>query len=164
MLLRILELLFGRSRDRASKHSRRALNLPLEPTVTNAPALAARIVQVTSSLDGVQRDYSADSLKWVDARILQFRRDGENFDSVGETIFLFGCYAGEVLVRTLGGSWAEPDDTERSVGFSMPGVRFAGGQFWNPIGKSIRLLETGPTESLYQLWLAARCGSSTSAA
>ena len=74
---------------------------------------------------------------------------------MGETVFLFGCYAGEVLARSLGGHWSEPGEQEAAVGLSMPGVRVPAGTFWNPIGKAIRLLENGPSDSLHYMWQVA---------
>jgi len=155
MLRRVFQALFHLPAQRAPEPTRRALNLPLEPTLKNMPALAERIVQVTRNLDNVQLDYSAESLNWVDGRILQFRQERQTFNDIGETVFLFGCYAGEVFSRTLGSSWAEPSEAERTLGFSMPGVRSKDGQFWNPIGKAFRLLENGPEGSIHHLWVVA---------
>ena len=126
--------------------------------------MAARIVEVTMQLDEIQLDYSPESLKWVDERILQFRREGQTFNDVGETVFLFGCYAGEALARGLRGRWAEPVEPERAIGLSMMGIRTDDGHFWNPIGKSIRLLEKGREESLHYLWAVARSASERGAA
>lgn len=156
MLRRLLEALRGGSQPPAAAPGRRALNLPLAPCAAHAPALAARIVEVTQRVEGVGLDYSPASLKWVDARILHFREDGQTFNDVGETVFLFGCYAGEVLARDLGGQWSDPGEPEHAAGFAMPGVRTPGGTFWNPIGKAIRLLENGPADSLHHLWMVAR--------
>jgi hypothetical protein len=164
MARRLFQALLGLFRPPAPQQTRRGLNLPLPPNPENGPALAARIVEVTMQLDAVQLDYSPDSLKWVDGRILQFRREGQTFNDVGETVFLFGCYAGEVIARGLRGRWAEPAEPERAIGFSMMGIRTADGHFWNPIGKSIRLLEKGPEESLHYLWVVARNASERSAA
>jgi hypothetical protein len=164
MVRRLLQALVRLFRPPAREPNRRGLNLPLAPTPENGPALAARIVEVTKQLDEVQLDYSPESLKWVDQRILQFRGEGQTFNDVGETVFLFGCYAGEVFARSLPGRWAEPTEPEVAMGLSMMGIRTEDDRFWNPIGKSIRLLENGPTESLHYLWQVARNASERSAA
>ena len=155
MLHRFMKMLRGSRTRRGTAPDRRALNLPLEPSAANGPALATRIVEVTRQVEGVQLDYSPESLKWVDGLILGLREDGQTFDDVGETVFLFGCYAGEVLARSLDGQWAEPGEKEAEAGLQMPGIRVPSGTFWNPIGKALRLLENGPTESLHYMWFVA---------
>jgi hypothetical protein len=140
----------------ASAQHRRALRLPLAPEPGNAPALAQRIVEVALSVDGVKLDYSPQSLQKVDEIVLRFRKDGQTFEHVGETVFLLGCYVGEVLIRNVGGSWQLPDDHARKIGFEMMGVRTTKGGFWNPIGKTIRLLEKGEEESVQYFFQVVR--------
>jgi hypothetical protein len=76
-------------------------------------------------------------------------------NEVGETVFLFGCYVGEVLVRQQGAKWVMPDEKAAKIGFSMMGVQMPWGGFWNPIGKAIKLLENGNEDSVAYFYVVA---------
>jgi hypothetical protein len=125
------------------------LNLKYSPTPEHAAALADLVVPVARDVSKATLDYSPASLKEVDRIIENFRRDGVRFKQVAETLFSFGCYVGEVLVRHAGGSWR--------VGSETPLAKFAGGplviqtgpeDFCNPIGKVFKRFENGEEDSL----------------
>ena len=63
-------------------------------------------------ISGARLDYTPDSLTLVDNILDGFRADGVTGDQVGETLFGFGCYAGEVLTRHAGGRWRAPTADE----------------------------------------------------
>lgn len=71
----------------------------------NAAVFAADIVGVAQSISGVTLDFSVQSLESVDALIQGFRSQGITEERFAETLFGFGCYVGEVMVRNGGGSW-----------------------------------------------------------
>jgi hypothetical protein len=125
-----------------------ALRLPLAPTPTNAAALAERAVSSARDVDGLTLDYSPSSLKEVEKVILGFRQSGLTMNEVGETVFVFGCYVGEVIVRNQGASWTAPDEKLQKMGFDLMGVRLKDGTFLNPIGKAMKLLRNGSEDSL----------------
>lgn len=75
----------------------RPLRLPAPPRAEHAAELAQWAVDAARSVSGVELDYSPGSLSLVDGILEEFREPGS--DAVAETIFVFGCYVGEVLVR-----------------------------------------------------------------
>jgi hypothetical protein len=127
------------------------LRLQFAPTPENAGALAQLAVDAAWNVDRVELDYSPQSLAQVDGILGNFHAEKLRADEIGETVFSFGCYVGEVMVRQLGGLWAMPDQGFWSrLGFGKPNmmvVQMPNGIIWNPIGKAFKLLENGKEES-----------------
>jgi hypothetical protein len=125
------------------------LNLRYEPTPENASRFAADIVKAAQNVSGVALDYSADSLKHVDDIIEGMRSEGCSADQVAETLFGFGCYVGEVLVRQAGATWQQSADTPMANFAGFPLVLHLRGQsYCNPIAKAFKRLDNGPEDSL----------------
>ena len=103
---------------------------------------------MVQQLDGDHLDYSPESLKAVDRILLKLHDEGTAPQSIQKTVIAFGCYVGEVMVRNLGYKWDMPSEKERSVGFSMIGVRDKKGGFSNPIGKVYKRVQNGQEDSV----------------
>ncbi len=72
--------------------------------------------------------------------------DGEE---AAETLFVFGCYLGEVLVRQLGGAWVPTARSSlRAVSPWPMVVQLPDGSSWDVIGKAYKRLELGDSEFL----------------
>ena len=125
------------------------LNLKYEAIPENARAFAADIATATLKISGVELDYSRESLRQVDAVLEELRSDGPPIDQFRETLFGFGCYIGEVMVRHANGRWDIPRSTEERsfVGWPLL-VRFPDGRCANPIHKVMRSYEEGVEHDL----------------
>jgi len=125
------------------------LRLKYPPTVENAPKFAADIVASAAEISGVDLDYSVASLKTVDNIVEGMRQDGCTSDQIAATLFGFGCYVGEVLVRHAGGNWRNTDETSMAelVGFPLV-IELGKDCLCNPIGKVFKRLENGESDSL----------------
>jgi hypothetical protein len=125
------------------------LNLRYEPTPENASRFAADIVGVAQNVSGTALDYSVDSLKQVDDIIEGMRSEGCTTDQIAETLFGFGCYVGEVLVRRAGATWREAANTPMAsfAGFPLV-IHLRGDSYCNPIAKAFKRLENGAEDSL----------------
>ncbi len=131
------------------------LRLPYPPVPAHAADLAAVAAQAAKEVDGIDLDYSPKSLALVDGILMKFHEEGLKPGQVGETVFLFGCYAGEVFVRHAKGAWVEGKQTTlgRIAGRdSWMIVRLPGGGEVNPIGKAFKLVENGETDSIAYVW------------
>ncbi|WP_244895922.1 hypothetical protein [Mycobacterium asiaticum] len=124
----------------------RALRLPVLPTPAAAAELAGRAADAAREVSGVELDYSPDSLEYVDAMLEVFREPGS--DVMAESIFLFGCYIGEVLVRNAGYVWVDtPDHLAQHLGTLTvyhPGT----GAHANPISKAFKRVDYGKPDNL----------------
>lgn len=125
------------------------LRLRYPPTAENAPKFAEDMVAPAAEISGLELDYSVASLEAVDQIVEQLRQDGCTADQVGETLFGFGCYVGEVFVRQGGGTWREAADTPMAELSPFPMVVELGSDnFCNPIGKVFKRLELGEEDNL----------------
>ena len=131
------------------------LRLQHPPTPKFAAVHARIAVDAAREIEGLDLDYSVESLALVDRIIGAFHDEGLEASQMGETCFAFGCYVGEVFVRSLGARWTMPRQSILSkLGFgdtTMMIVEMPNGDIWNPIGKVFKLLEGGPTESVAYL-------------
>jgi hypothetical protein len=119
------------------------------PTPEAAPQHAALCVSAARNVDGVELDYSVASLAKLDGILENLRREGVTSEEVGETLFAFGCYVGEVFVRHAPGRWRRTEDTPMAgaAGFPMV-VEVANGAYCNPLAKVFKRLEQGSEHSL----------------
>lgn len=138
------------------------LRLKFPPTPEFANQHADVAVSSVESVENIALDYSPYSLETIDRIIQQFRDDGLTEDDVAETVFSFGCYAGEVFVRNLNAVWADPMDCmppEVAEHFSFMVVRLPNGRVWSPISKAFRELENGGGDSLAFMFRTSLAGS-----
>jgi hypothetical protein len=128
------------------------LRLQFPPTPENAAAHAQLAVDAARDVDRIDLDYSPQSLADVDRIVGKFHAEGLRVNQMGATVFSFGCYVGEVLVRHLGGKWKMPEQgfwSRLGLGSSsMMVVEMPNGVIWNPIGKAFKLLENGAVDSV----------------
>jgi hypothetical protein len=123
--------------------------LKYDPTPENAAAFAADIAAATLRISGVELDYSRESLTRVDAVIEDLRSGGPPAEQIAETLFGFGCYVGEVMVRRGGGRWDAPTGTDEEAFAGYPLiVRFPAGGWANPIHKVFRRYREGEEHQL----------------
>ena len=124
------------------------LRLKFPPTPENASRHALVAVESVRNIEGVELDYSPQSLVALDGIIEKLRQDGATLEQIAETLFTFGCYVGEVFVRHAGGFWRAEEETPMRglAGFMV--VELPGTKFCNPIGKTFKRLRDGATENL----------------
>jgi hypothetical protein len=106
-------------------------------------------VSATKNIAKLDLDYSPQSLNVVDDILGRFYRDKVPVETIGATLFAFGCYVGEVFVRHFGGKWCREEDTEMRglAGFFIV-VGLPNQKICNPIGKVFKRVQEGPAESL----------------
>lgn len=139
----------GVSDRRGDGGGMRLRNLRYPPTPANAGRFAEDIVAAAARLDGRDLDYSIDSLRGVDEILGSWHHGGADVGAIGESIFGFGCYVGEVLVRALGADWVELEDSEAERLGGRLVVRGQDGVVWNPIGKAFKRVTNGSGDSVY---------------
>jgi len=141
------------------------LRLRFPPTPEYAAQHAELMVGPAKEISGADLDFSPASLKAVDGIVGQMRQDGVRVDQVAETLFGFGCYVGEVFVRSKGARWRSTDDTPMKGLAGFPLVLELGpDNMCNPIGKVFKRLENGEEDSLvyfYHVFAVESSGSSS---
>ena len=107
------------------------------------------------SVSGVELDYSVVSLDQVDALVAGFRAQGVTEDRFAETLFGFGCYVGEVMVRRAGGTWTTSAGTALEAYASFPLlVSLPPQNLSNPIGKVFKAFRNGESDSVAHFYRA----------
>lgn len=115
----------------------------------NTPLFASDVVHCVEKFEGVTLDYSVKSLEVIDSLVARFRENGSTVDDMAATLFSFGCYLGEVIVKNAGGKWRKATQDELDNVFGMPLVLdLKNGVTLNPIGKVIKRLENGEEDSI----------------
>ena len=123
------------------------LRLQFPPTPERMVDHAAIVVRTALDVDGVELDYGVASLSTVDNILGRFHEEGVGPEQVAETIFSFGAYIGEVIVRAARGSWVTVPETT-PLGSQWPLVELPAGSLLNPVGKAFKRAEHGGTESI----------------
>jgi hypothetical protein len=138
---------------------RATLKLKHEALAGNAVLFADDIVDVARRVSGVELDYSVASLTAVDSLIAGFRAQGVTEERFAETLFGFGCYVGEVMVRHAGGSWTTSIGTPLEAYASFPLlVSLPPDNLSNPIGKVFKAFRNGDTDSVADFYRAMTAG------
>ncbi|SMG38107.1 hypothetical protein SAMN06296010_2368 [Agreia pratensis] len=121
----------------------------------NAALFSHDIVSVARSVSGVELDYSVASLEQVDGLISGFRAQGVTEERFAETLFGFGCYVGEVMVRHAGGKWTTSAGTALEAYASFPLlVSLPPQNLSNPIGKVFKAFRNAESDSVAQFYRA----------
>lgn len=125
------------------------LRLKYPPTAEHASDLAAICVETAKRVSGLDLDYSPASLDLVDQQMDKFRRDNLHSEDIASTLFCFGCYVGEVLIKAFGGRWLPLEESAfRQYGGPPIIVQLSDGSSWNPIGKVFKRIDEGEEDSL----------------
>lgn len=129
------------------------LLLPHAPEPANAASLAAVAVDQLARDEGIRLDYSPASLQQVDVLVCRLRAQQAPREELAPTLFLLGCYAGEVMVRQAGFVWKRPDEclpAEQLRSFStlFLVVLSPWGVIANPIVKVFKLFHNGMQDSI----------------
>jgi hypothetical protein len=137
------------------------LKLPYPPTPEHARDLADVCVAAATNVSGISLDYTPASLALVEKQLDKFAADGCSEDAIASTLFCFGCYLGEVLIRKLGGRWVRTEDSSMKELAAWPLVTaMDNGECWNPIGKVFKRFNEGPAEGLDYFFRIAASGGS----
>jgi hypothetical protein len=133
------------------------LRYPASPK--NAGDHAELAVRVAAEEFDTDLDFSPGSLESLDSEIESLREEGLDGEAAAEVLFVFGCYLGEVMVRSLRGSWVPtPRSPLRDVSPWPMVVTLPDGSAWDTIGKVYKRLELGDTEFLPAFYQVAAQG------
>ena len=131
----------------------RALRPPARPVPEHAAELAQSAAAAARNVDGIELNYTPASLALVDDILERFREPGS--DAVAETIFVFGCYIGEVMIRNAGYEWVDtPTELARHLG-PLTVYRASTDTHASPIWKAFKRVDNGDVDNIayyYQIF------------
>jgi hypothetical protein len=133
------------------------LQLPYELTAANASRFAADIAEQAGG-QGVQLDFSADSIAYFDSVIESLRANNVQLEQVAEVLFSLGCFVGEAIVRATGGRWRASSGTSLAPTAPFPiVVLLPDGRLCDPAAQPFSTFTLGDAASLssfYTTWTA----------
>jgi hypothetical protein len=130
------------------------LQLPYEPTAANAPRFAADIAEQAGG-QGVQLDFSADSIAYFDSVIESLRASKVELEQVAEVLFSLGCFVGEAIVRAAGGRWRASAGTSLAPTAPFPFVvLLPDGRLCDPAAQPFSTFALGDVASLSSFYTA----------
>jgi hypothetical protein len=118
-------------------------------TIAEAHRFGKSAVDITFELAGIELDFSVESLGRVDELMAAWHDEGRTCESMLTTVYLYGCYLGEVIIRNYGGTWRETAEMPNGEIFRFPVVlELSNGTMCNPLGKACKLIDNGMEDSL----------------
>jgi hypothetical protein len=133
------------------------LRYPASPE--NASDHARIAVDLAREEYDAELDFSPESLEAADSLVESLREEGLDGEGAAETLFVLGCYLGEVMVRGLGGAWVPTSRSSlRGVSPWPMVVALRDGSAWDAIGKAYKRLELGDSEYLPAFFASAAGG------
>jgi len=126
------------------------IRLDVAPDLSNVGEYAASAVDGMQTVYGIQMDYSVASLAHVDRALQEWRDGGAQLDTVAQSLYAFGSYAGEVMRRRLKrGDWTvPPKESYGNVDTLFMFITLPDGREWRPIAIAVQALIDGPELSL----------------
>lgn len=143
---------FKRTRKEENIYPSRVLNLQYEIYAVNAYRFAEQFKEAVKKIENLELDYSVKSIELVDSFLEKFKKEGLKVNDFAETIFLAGCYVGEVFVKNEKGTWIDARDFVQHFppGFSPTSILLKVGEskFADPIVKAYKRFSLGESENL----------------
>lgn len=145
----------------------RPLRLPFAPLPENGSLLAGVFADAVLKNDRTQLDYSVESLGFAEQFLERFRREGLSVNDFAETIFVAGCYIGQVMVQQAGGTWIRQEEAGLPEGVTMMPivVKLQGNTVADPVAKAFKRFHYGQGDSIlyfYKVFTAEADGSEPS--
>jgi hypothetical protein len=116
----------------------------------NGEKFADQYKNAVKENDNLELDYSVGSLQFVDSFLQRFREEGMTVNDFAETIFVAGCYTGQVMIRNNHGQWIKAEDISLPNGVRMMPIviKFPNGKICDPIAKAFKRFYNGEADSL----------------
>lgn len=146
-----LKKLFGEKRENFVDFlPTRGMNLKFVPEPANGEKLAEQFVSVIKKNENIDLNYSVSSLDFVDQFLQNFKNDGVSVNDFAETIFVAGCYVGQVMVLNNSGVWIKQEDADLPEGITMMPivVKLPNNKVCDPIVKAFKRFSNGEVDSV----------------
>jgi hypothetical protein len=99
------KLFGGKKKDDTGPMPTRNMNFQFAPTPDNGLHFAKQFSSAVKTNENVDLDFTVETLKFTDDFLQRFRNEGLTVNDFAETIFVAGCYVGQVMVHNNGGEW-----------------------------------------------------------
>jgi hypothetical protein len=150
----IFSKIFGKGNSEMDPFPTRPLKLSFEISPENGEKFAKQFADTFKLAEGIQLDYSPDSIKLIDNFLQSQKDEGLKVNEIAERIFLTGCYVGQVIVNNINSSkWINVEDANLPEGISMSAILInIGTTVWDPISKAYKRFYNGRVDNLDSLY------------
>jgi hypothetical protein len=128
----------------------RALQLTYVISPDHGHLFAQQFVEAVKKIEGLELDYSVNTLDFVDKFLQKFTDKGLSVNDFGETIFVAGSYVGQVMINNNGGHWIAESEANLPEGVTMTAivVKLPNGNIADPIAKAFKRFHFGKGDDL----------------
>lgn len=143
--------LFGnKKKDETGPMPTRNLNFQFSPIPENGLTFAEQFRSAVKAIDNIDLNFSIETLKFTDNFLQRFRDEGLTVNDFAETIFVAGCYIGQVMVHNNGGVWIKQEEANLPSGMTMMPIvmKLPNGTITDPIAKSFKRFYNGEEDSI----------------
>ncbi len=149
--MKLFNRLFGTNKkDNNGPMPTRNLNLQFTPTPNNGLNFALQFRHVVKENDAIDLDFSVESLKFIDLFLQRFKDEGLTVNDFAETIFIAGCYVGQVIVENCKAEWIQQDEANLPNGITMMPIviKLQNGTITDPIAKAFKRFYNGNEDNI----------------
>ncbi|MDO6432710.1 hypothetical protein Q4E93_19040 [Flavitalea sp. BT771] len=128
----------------------RELRLSFAPSPENGILFAQQFVGAVKQNEGIELDYSVDTIDFVDKFLQRFSDEGLSVNDFAETIFIAGSYVGQVMVNNNEGLWVAQAEAGLPEGVTMMPlvIKLPNGTITDPIAKAFKRFHFGESDDL----------------
>jgi hypothetical protein len=158
----IFNKLFGGKKTNTGPMPTRKMNFQFSLIPENGPNFSEQFRSAVKSNEDLNLDFSVESLKFVDSFLQRFKDEGLSVDDFAETIFVAGCYVGQVMVHNNAGVWIKEEDANLPDGVTMMPlvIRLSNNTITDPIAKSFKRFYNGEVDSIPYYYTVFTSGNS----
>jgi len=138
------------NKDDSGPMPKRPMRFQFELISENGEKLADQYKGAVEKFEGVNLNYSIESLEFVNIFLQKFRDQGLTTEDFAETIFIAGCYVGQVMVINHHGQWINEKEALLPEGISMMPIviKLPNGTITDPIAKAFKRFYNGTIDNL----------------
>jgi hypothetical protein len=139
----------------------RKLNFQFDLIPENGSSLSEQFRNAVKSNENINLDFSEKTLEFVDTFLQKFKDEGMTVNDFAETIFVAGCYVGELFVKKNRATWIKQEEANLPNGITMMPIviRLQNGTVTDPIAKAFKRFHNGNEDNLsfyYQVFASGK--------
>lgn len=127
--------------------------LHFQPSIETVDGYAGDAIRMTQKVYTVDiSSFAPSTLRRVDSVLEEWKTGGAKMEQVAKSIYAFGSFAGEVLLKARHGEWFKPDQPSNEEDFfdyPFLAVRLRGGAVWRPINLGFQIMDSVPNSSYW---------------
>lgn len=144
------KLFGGNNKSDTGPMPSRNMSFQFAPTPENGLNFAEQFRDAVKANENIDLDFSVETLKFTDEFLQRFRDEGLSVNDFAETIFVAGCYVGQIMVNHSGGEWIKQEDANLPDGVTMMPIviKLPNGTITDPIAKSFKRFYNGDIDNI----------------